>query len=134
MVGGTGILVQPLGPGAFQPFLHLLMVDKSRLLKEHFGVFHDDEKGNTAHPESARQLGNAFGVDFEHNRAPLHRFRDQFNFGSGQFARPTPRGPEVDQHRNFGPGDDFLEFLHPNVYRLVDGWEHVLAFSALACI
>jgi len=97
------------------------MTDCARLLHHGMAGVEDDEVWDAAHVEARRDFRIAFGIEFDNDGTSGHVSGGAGNFRRRDPARPTPRRPEIHQHRDAGILNDFVEDRRINFQRLIRG-------------
>src|ERR1700722_6852454 len=97
------------------------MADGARLLHDGVAGVEGDEVWDAAHVETRRDFRIAFGIEFDDDGTSGHVSGGASNFRSRDPARPTPRRPEIHQHRDAGILNDFVEDRRINFQRFIQG-------------
>src|SRR6185369_12071189 len=112
--------------------LQLAVVQQPRLLPRELTVAEQREVRNAPHVVALREIAVRFGIDFQNDGA-AGEIRGGFcDLGSRHFAWPTPRRPEIDQHRNARAARDLVELPDVDVERLVQRRQRLPARAATA--
>ena len=112
--------------------LHLVVAYDAGLLHCYAAGSEDDEIGDAANVEAGGELRILFGIDFQHYGLARHIGCGSSDFRSGGTARSAPFRPEVDEDRNLGILNDFIEEGIVDCDGFRDGWQRRFARAATA--
>jgi len=123
---------QVTGVEAAEPAAHFGAAGDAGVLENGCAAPEDDEVGDGRDVEAAGETGLGEGEHLQDKGLSGH-FVGQFaNFGFGLAARRAPGGPEIDDYRDVGGRDDFIEGVGVDIERGVDGGEGGFAVAAVA--
>jgi len=120
--------------GGPQPTFHLLVTRKPGLLHNRLATIQHNEVRNAAHIEARGQVGIAFSVHLDHDRAALHFFGSARNFRSCHAAGTAPHRPEIHQYWDSRLLDNVVQQIGICFQRFSNGIQARFASSAASSI